>query len=224
MGLLSWAPWDPWWLRIDNYIDAMAMLRRESVRAVGGYTTNEALYGWEDFELWCNMASRGMSGTLVPELVATYRAGAPVDDLADDPRHHGRLDRAARPLRVPQGARVSDDARSSPQAEQAAAQALDRAAEAGPGSCSTPRPARPRDRAAAALAEDALRREPRRPRPAATPRGRAARGDRAPRGRARAAPAVAGLDPVVDELEDHEAAADAVRGVGGGSQTAAIKG
>jgi hypothetical protein len=75
MGLLSWAPWDPWWLRIDNYIDAMAMLRRASVEAVGGYSTSEALYGWEDFELWCNMASRGMGGTLVPELVATYRAG-----------------------------------------------------------------------------------------------------------------------------------------------------
>jgi hypothetical protein len=75
MGLLSWAPWDPWWLRIDNYIDAMAMVRRASVLEAGGYTTEEALYGWEDFELWCNMASRGMSGTLVPELVATYRAG-----------------------------------------------------------------------------------------------------------------------------------------------------
>jgi glycosyltransferase involved in cell wall biosynthesis len=75
MGLLSWAPWDPWWLRIDNYIDAMAMLRRASVEHVGGYTTHEALYGWEDFELWCNMASRGMGGTLVPQLVATYRSG-----------------------------------------------------------------------------------------------------------------------------------------------------
>jgi hypothetical protein len=75
MGLLSWAPWDPWWLRIDNYIDAMALVRRASVLEAGGYTTEEALYGWEDFELWCNMASRGMPGTLVPELVASYRAG-----------------------------------------------------------------------------------------------------------------------------------------------------
>jgi Glycosyl transferase family 2 len=75
MGLVSWAPWDPWWLRIDNYIDAMALIRRASVIDAGGYTTEEALYGWEDFELWCNMASRGMSGTLVPELVASYRAG-----------------------------------------------------------------------------------------------------------------------------------------------------
>jgi glycosyltransferase involved in cell wall biosynthesis len=75
MGLLSWAPWDPWWLRIDNYIDAMALLRRSAVVDVGGYTTTESLYGWEDFELWCNMASRGMSGVLVPEVVASYRAG-----------------------------------------------------------------------------------------------------------------------------------------------------
>jgi Glycosyl transferase family 2 len=75
LGLTSWAPWDPWWLRIDNYIDAMAMVRRESVLDLGGYTSEEALYGWEDFELWCKMASRGMSGTFVPELVADYSAG-----------------------------------------------------------------------------------------------------------------------------------------------------
>ncbi|MEA2441817.1 MAG: hypothetical protein QOH76_3241 [Thermoleophilaceae bacterium] len=75
MGLLSWAPWDPWWLRIDNYIDAMAMLRRSSVEVVGGYTSDEAFMGWEDFELWCNMASHGMSGEFVPELVADYRTG-----------------------------------------------------------------------------------------------------------------------------------------------------
>jgi hypothetical protein len=75
LGLTSWSPWDPWWLRIDNYIDAMAMVRRESVLEVGGYTAEEALYGWEDFELWCNMASRGMSGTFVPEFVADYSAG-----------------------------------------------------------------------------------------------------------------------------------------------------
>lgn len=75
MGLLSWAPWDPWWLRIDNYIDAMALLRRSAVLEAGGYTTTESLYGWEDFELWCNLASRGMSGVLVPEVVASYRAG-----------------------------------------------------------------------------------------------------------------------------------------------------
>ena len=75
MGLTSWAPWDPWWLRIDNYIDAMAMVRRASVLEAGGYTTEEALYGWEDFELWCNLASRGMPGTFVPEFVADYSTG-----------------------------------------------------------------------------------------------------------------------------------------------------
>jgi len=53
----------------------MAMVRRESVLDLGGYTSEEALYGWEDFELWCKMASRGMSGTFVPELVADYSAG-----------------------------------------------------------------------------------------------------------------------------------------------------
>ena len=75
LGLLSWAAWDPDWLRVDNYIDAMAMLRRDAVLGVGGYSSEESLYGWEDFDLWCNMASRGMAGTRVPEIVATYRSG-----------------------------------------------------------------------------------------------------------------------------------------------------
>jgi hypothetical protein len=72
-GLLSYLDWDPARLRYGNYIDAMAMLRREHVLDAGGYVTDPRLHGWEDFALWCALASRGRHGIRVPEFVARYR-------------------------------------------------------------------------------------------------------------------------------------------------------
>ncbi|MGD9735438.1 MAG: glycosyltransferase [Solirubrobacterales bacterium] len=73
IGLMSWLDWDPVRLRRGNYIDAMAMIRRSALEAVGGYPTEEALYGWEDFSVWLAMASKGMNGVRVPQFVARYR-------------------------------------------------------------------------------------------------------------------------------------------------------
>jgi hypothetical protein len=73
--LISWHGWEPARLRHGNYIDAMALLRRSALLAVGGYTTESHLYGWEDFALWCEFAERGWVGRHVPEIVARYRTG-----------------------------------------------------------------------------------------------------------------------------------------------------
>ena len=73
--LVSHLAWDPQRLRFGNYIDAMAMIRRSAFDAVGGYTTDPRLGGWEDLALWCSFAEAGMRGALVPEIVARYRAG-----------------------------------------------------------------------------------------------------------------------------------------------------
>ena len=72
--LMSWLAWDPDRLRYGNYIDAMAMLRRSSVEAAGGYTPDRRLYGWEDFALWCALADQGKRGRSVPAIVARYRS------------------------------------------------------------------------------------------------------------------------------------------------------
>jgi hypothetical protein len=72
-GLMNWLDWDPDRLREGNYIDAMAMLRRSALEEVGGYATDPALYGWEDFDLWLALASKGMRGVRVPDFVARYR-------------------------------------------------------------------------------------------------------------------------------------------------------
>jgi hypothetical protein len=72
-GLMNWLDWDPDRLREGNYIDAMAMVRRKVLEEVGGYATDPALYGWEDFDLWIALAGRGKRGIRVPDFVARYR-------------------------------------------------------------------------------------------------------------------------------------------------------
>jgi hypothetical protein len=73
IGVMSWLAWDPIRLRQGNYIDAMAMIRRPALDRIGGYPTEEALYGWEDFSVWLGMADAGLSGIRVPQFVARYR-------------------------------------------------------------------------------------------------------------------------------------------------------
>jgi hypothetical protein len=73
--LMSWHGWDPTRLRYGNYIDAMAMIRRETLLEVGGYTSDARLYGWEDFALWCAFANCGFEGLRVPEILTRYRTG-----------------------------------------------------------------------------------------------------------------------------------------------------
>jgi hypothetical protein len=73
--LVSHLPWDVGRLCKGNYIDGMALIRRSTWELVGGYTSgpDDVLYGWEDYAFWLACASRGLSGTLVPQLVGRYR-------------------------------------------------------------------------------------------------------------------------------------------------------
>jgi len=71
-GLLSSLPWDPLRLRRGNYIDAMSMIRRTALLGSGGYTEDIELHGWEDFDLWCRFAVRGLRGVMLPEILCRY--------------------------------------------------------------------------------------------------------------------------------------------------------
>lgn len=74
VSVASWLDWSPKRLRHGNYVDAMAMIRRSALEAVGGYSTDAAFAGgWEDFALWVAMADVGMRGVRVPDFVARYR-------------------------------------------------------------------------------------------------------------------------------------------------------
>jgi glycosyltransferase involved in cell wall biosynthesis len=75
-GLLSHSGWDPQRLLLEPYVDAMALLDREKLLAVGGYSTDLIRYGWfgwEDYDLWLKMIQAGHDCQFVPEIVAAYR-------------------------------------------------------------------------------------------------------------------------------------------------------
>jgi glycosyltransferase involved in cell wall biosynthesis len=65
--------WDPSRLSIANYIDTMAMIRRDALLAAGGYAALEEEDGWEDYDLWCRFAQLGFEGVFLPELLCDYR-------------------------------------------------------------------------------------------------------------------------------------------------------
>ncbi|HEY7730191.1 MAG TPA: class I SAM-dependent methyltransferase [Gaiellaceae bacterium] len=70
-GLLA-TDWDPVLLRHGNYFDAMALVRRACWLSVGGYEALD-VPGWEDFDLWCKFAERGLYAARLPQTAARYR-------------------------------------------------------------------------------------------------------------------------------------------------------
>ncbi len=76
-GLRSAVAWDVNRLCAANYIDAQAMLRRSSWERLGGYgPADDAIYGWEDWDLWLRIAERGGHAVLCPEILGRYRTQA----------------------------------------------------------------------------------------------------------------------------------------------------
>ncbi len=71
--LLSSLPWEPQRLRSGNWIDGMALIRRKRLLALGGYSTDPRLAGWEDFYLWCRCAQAGAHGVHVPQVLGWRR-------------------------------------------------------------------------------------------------------------------------------------------------------
>jgi glycosyltransferase involved in cell wall biosynthesis len=68
--------WDVRELVSRSIIDAMAMIRKEPVLRLGGYSTEYGKIGWEDYDLWLKLAQAGYSGKLVPQVLSDYRVHA----------------------------------------------------------------------------------------------------------------------------------------------------
>jgi len=66
--------WLPERFETGNYIDAMAMVRTETLRDLGGYRVMPSRFGWEDYDFWCKMVDRGLRGCHVPEILCRYRS------------------------------------------------------------------------------------------------------------------------------------------------------
>ncbi|HXP29269.1 MAG TPA: hypothetical protein VN804_05905, partial [Solirubrobacteraceae bacterium] len=65
-------PWEPERLRRENWIDAPVLIRRAPLLALGGWATDPALRGLEDFDLWCRCAEGGYGAAHVPQVLAWH--------------------------------------------------------------------------------------------------------------------------------------------------------
>ena len=75
-GLISSWLWDPELFRYGNYIDAMALIRTDVLRTLGGYRIMPDRFGWEDYDLWCSFVDHGLKGCYVPQVLCRYRVHA----------------------------------------------------------------------------------------------------------------------------------------------------
>ena len=62
--------WQREQLMAGNVVDAMALIRHEAWKDVGGYSHIPG--GWEDFDFWCKLIESGWHGVLYPQPLATY--------------------------------------------------------------------------------------------------------------------------------------------------------
>ena len=83
--------WEPRRFATSNYIDAMALIRREALVAAGGYAVLADDHGWEDYDLWCRFVELGFEGVFLPELLCDYRVHAASMLRSRTNKHHAAL-------------------------------------------------------------------------------------------------------------------------------------
>ena len=81
-GTMSHHEWEVSRLVAGPCIDAMAMVRKEAVLSVGGYSVEygnmviagkRLPQGWEDYDLWLKLALAGHTGKFIPQILSDYR-------------------------------------------------------------------------------------------------------------------------------------------------------
>jgi glycosyltransferase involved in cell wall biosynthesis len=75
-GLLSHFDWDPQMLVERPYIDAMALFDRGQLIEIGGYDKDLykfGWFGWEDYELWLQIAQSKLPVSFLPNVLCLYR-------------------------------------------------------------------------------------------------------------------------------------------------------
>jgi hypothetical protein len=108
LGLASSYDWEPGRLRVGNYIDALALIRRAPFTRLGGYSKDpRLLLGYEDYDLWARLAEAGEWAAFVRSFVGSYRVGhssmlsvtniSKLDAVAAIAEHAPKLMRGVRP-------------------------------------------------------------------------------------------------------------------------------
>jgi glycosyltransferase involved in cell wall biosynthesis len=84
--LLSSLPWESERLKKGNWIDGMALIRRNRLLELRGYPTDPRLSGWEAFAFWCKCAEAGGHAVHVPQVLAWHRGST--NSTADNQQHN----------------------------------------------------------------------------------------------------------------------------------------
>lgn len=63
--------WDDERLRIANYVDVMALIKKEAWEQVSGFTHIEE--GWEDYDFWLKFVDAGLELAYLPQILCRYR-------------------------------------------------------------------------------------------------------------------------------------------------------
>ena len=69
-NLLNLFVWEPDRLRSGNIVHAPYLVNADVLTTLGGYATDPALDGFEDYDLWCRVAERGWRGQLIAQVLA----------------------------------------------------------------------------------------------------------------------------------------------------------
>jgi len=76
LGVMSQYEWNVRELVLHPCVDAMAMIKKDVVLQLGGYSTEYGMtlpQGWEDYDLCLKLAQAGHSGKLIPKILSDYR-------------------------------------------------------------------------------------------------------------------------------------------------------
>lgn len=63
--------WDTTLMRKNNYIDVMALIRKDVWQQVGGFSHIEE--GWEDYDFWLKFIDAGLEPGYLPQILCRYR-------------------------------------------------------------------------------------------------------------------------------------------------------
>lgn len=72
LGIMGNSLWMPEQFSYGNYIDALALIRTDVLKELGGYREMPNRFGWEDYDLWCSFVDRGLKGCHVPQILCRY--------------------------------------------------------------------------------------------------------------------------------------------------------
>jgi glycosyltransferase involved in cell wall biosynthesis len=92
-GTMSDIEWSVARLVAGPCIDAMAMVRKDAVLRLGGYSVEYGAHlpqGWEDYDLWLKLAMAGHAAKFIPKILSDYRVHGQSMLQTLNP-HQGRL-------------------------------------------------------------------------------------------------------------------------------------